>query len=264
MPSPNTVLNRLREPAKRLIPTRLRAPLNRAYFAVISLYYRGGDHWCPCCRHAVRRFLPYATYGHEPAPNAQCPVCGCLARHRLIWQYLTAKVGLGDGTPLRLLHFAPEPILQRRLQRVSGIDYLSADIDSPLAMVRMDIMDIAEPDSSFEAIICAHVLAHVPDDHRAIAEMYRVLRPGGWAVIQTSVDEDRPTFEDPSARTVEERVAAYGQVDLWRHYGNDLPDRLAAAGFAVTTVRRDGVGDGHTADEMGLDGVPLYLCVRPS
>ncbi|MGI9029860.1 MAG: class I SAM-dependent methyltransferase [Ilumatobacteraceae bacterium] len=266
MPSPNSILNRLREPAKRVIPRCVRAPLNRAYFGLISLYYRGGERFCPCCEHRVKAFLPYSTYGKEPATNAQCPVCGCLARHRLTWRFLDRNVGLGQA-PTRLLHFAPEAILARRLRSVPEVDYLSADIDSPAAMVRLDIMDIAEPDASFDAVVCSHVLAHVPDDRLAIAELHRVLRPGGWAVVQTTVDESRATFEDATARSADERLAAYGQVDLWRTYGHDIVDRLRRPGFDVTTVRADDVldvTDGYTADQLGLDGSPLYFCVRRS
>lgn len=262
MASPNTILNRLREPAKRIIPRRFRGPLNRAYFSTISLYYRGGGRWCPCCERAVKEFLPYSTYGKAPAPNAQCPACGALARHRLTWQVLRTRTDLGT-VPRRVLHFAPEAILQQRLRRLPQLDYVSADLDSPLAMVRMDIMDIPEADGSFDGLICSHVLAHVPDDRKAMAELVRVLRPGGWAVIQTTVDTDRDTFEDPGARTADERRAVYGQADLWRIYGRDLAERLEVVGFVVTTIDRDDLGDEATADRLGLDDAPLYFCVRP-
>ena len=46
-----------------------------------------------------------------------------------------------------------------------------------------DILDIPEPDASFDAVLCTEVLEHLPDPVRAVEEMARLLRPGGTFII---------------------------------------------------------------------------------
>ena len=99
-------------------------------------------------------------------------------------------------------------------------------------MVEMDITDIQYPDDSFDAIYCSHVLEHVPDDAKAMSELYRVLKPGGWAILAVPIRGDT-TFEDPTTTEPEERERLFGQSDHVRYYGKDFKDRLEAAGFEV-------------------------------
>jgi SAM-dependent methyltransferase len=132
-----------------------------------------------------------------------------------------------------MLHVAPESQLSRIFQESDCIDYLSADLSSITAMVAMDITDIQYEDNTFDAIYCSHVLEHVPDDRTAMRELYRVLKPGGWAILQVPMSAD-PTYEDPAITSPEERERLFGQNDHVRRYGPDYSDRLSAAGFCVS------------------------------
>jgi SAM-dependent methyltransferase len=154
-----------------------------------------------------------------------------------------------------LLHVAPEPALGRLLSGRSNIDYLSGDLGSPFAMVKMDITNIPYPDGHFDAIYCSHVLEHVPNDQQAMGEFFRVLKPNGWAILQVPIEGEH-TFEDWSVQTPEGRERAFGQSDHVRIYGRDYRDRLAKAGFTVTVdpfistfsdadIRRLGLGKGE-------------------
>lgn len=136
---------------------------------------------------------------------------------------------------LRILHVAPEPVLQRRLRKLPDVTYLSADIASPLADQHFSVTAIPYPAGSFDVVLCNHVLEHVDDDALAMRELHRVLVPGGRAVLMCPIGRNRPqTFEDPTRKTESDRLAAFGQEDHVRLYGNDYYDRLRAAGFTVT------------------------------
>lgn len=116
-----------------------------------------------------------------------------------------------------------------------NLDYISADLDSPLAMVKMDITNILFENNSFDVILCSHVLEHIIDDNKAMRELFRVLKPGGWAILQTPIDlKLDKTFEDHSIVSPEERERFFGQSDHVRIYGRDYVNRLLKAGFEVT------------------------------
>jgi len=138
---------------------------------------------------------------------------------------------------LSLLDIAPHPSLQRIFSALGNLDYVSADLNSPLAMVKMDICRMPFPSESFDAVICMHVLEHVPDDRRGMAEVLRVMKPGGWAVVQVPIDYDRAeSFEDPSITRPEDRERLFRQQDHVRIYGRDYKDRLISTGFGVDVV----------------------------
>ena len=146
-----------------------------------------------------------------------------------------------------------------------NIDYLSADLFSPLAMERIDLTDIRKADNSFDAIFCVHVLEHIPDDRKAMSEMRRVLRPGGWALLQSPVDWRRPaTFEDWSITDPAKRLQYFGQEDHVRIYGSDYLDRLRSAGFEVDRIAFARELEGASAAKFGLDpGDDVVICRAP-
>ena len=191
--------------------------------------YRGSRVECPLCERTFSSFVP----GREGRPNAVCPACGSEERHRALWLYLMERTDLPRRS-MSLLHMAPEYALERRLRGFAHLDYLTADLDSPQAMVHFDITDIPYPDGSFDALICSHVLEHIPDDRAAMSELLRVLRPGGWAIFLVPLDLHREqTLEDPAIATPEQRREAYWAADHVRLYARDFPDRLRAAGWDV-------------------------------
>jgi SAM-dependent methyltransferase len=204
-------------------PTWLRAGL-RAW------YYGGSDHACNICGATFGRF----EQGVHTQGETQCPYCGSRPRHRTMYRYFREGSDLFSGEPRRMLHIAPEPFFTGIFQTIPNLDYLSGDIDPTVAMVQMDITDIHYPENSFDVIYCSHVLEHVTDDRKAMRELARVLKPGGWAVIAVPIIRIEPTFEDPTITDPDARRIAYGQVDHVRAYGPDFLDRLRESGFDVT------------------------------
>lgn len=192
--------------------------------------------------------------------NAVCPWCGSHVRHRALWLYLERRTDLLTK-PTRLLHLAPEHVLAERLRARPNIDYLSADLDQP-AMENWDLTDVPHPADSFDAIVCSHVLEHIPDDRAAMRELRRVLSPGGWAIVQVPIDYERAeTLEDPAIQTPEERERAYWQADHMRLYANDFPDRLRAEGLDVTVDSYLRTLPADEIDRFGLISLEdIYLC----
>ncbi len=228
---------------------------SRSPYAEMSCY-------CPCCNSYFCKFLPFGVKTNLRA-NARCPVCGSLERLRLLWLYLKNKTNL-YAADLRVLHFAPEYILHKKLKSMPNIDYISADLSSSLAMVKTDITDILFTDNSFDVIICSHVLEHISDDRRAMRELYRVLKPGGWAVLQVPIDTNRNvTFEDPEIVTPEDRHRNFGNYDHVRLYGLDFGKRLREAGFFVI---EDDYVQTLSAEEIRKFGLVereiVYLCIK--
>ena len=80
---------------------------------------------------------------------------------------------------MSVLHIAPERVFEKKLKQLKNLDYITADLDPGRAMVQMDITNISYEDNFFDVILCSHVLEHIPDDRKAMRELYRVLKPGG-------------------------------------------------------------------------------------
>lgn len=200
------------------------------YLAGVILYF-GFRFKCPCCGGCFRKFLPA---GSKLRLNAVCPACGSFERHRLLWLYLKNKREIFKDN-FKLFDIAPVAFWQLKIKYFSKIDYVSADISSPLAMLKIDITNIPLRDRQFDGVICCHILEHVPDDNQAMKEILRVLKPDGWAIIQSPVDINREkTYEDLKIVVPEARERIFGQEDHLRIYGKDYKSRLEQAGFKVT------------------------------
>ncbi|MBO5217334.1 MAG: class I SAM-dependent methyltransferase [Alistipes sp.] len=204
---------------------------------LLGLFYVGRGKECPICGCRRRKFLPYGYVTQRE--NALCPKCLSLERHRMIWLYLKEHTDLFDLRP-QLLHIAPEVALMKPLRRIYTEvpeRYQTADLESPLADMHFDIQHIPLQSESCEVIFCNHILEHVEDDGVALAELYRIMRPGGWGIILSPVDIEREhTFEDDSVSDPAERTRLFGQYDHRRVYGRDYVERLAAAGFEVEDI----------------------------
>jgi glycosyltransferase involved in cell wall biosynthesis/SAM-dependent methyltransferase len=220
---------------------------------------------CPYCGFETAAFRSFGlthsvlsthqVVGGGYRPNSMCQLCNSKERDRLLYLYLRNKTEL-FRSPAKLLHVAPEPRLQELLSDQTHLDYLTADLNSPNVMVKMDITDIQYPDDSFDCIICNHVLEHIPHDRAAMRELLRVLKPGGWAVLQVPISLSLDvTFEDESAITEASREASFGQRDHVRIYGQDYPRRLSDAGFEVEVFEwwKDAADFGGTSNRFGLN-----------
>ncbi len=206
--------------------------------------YQGFGRQCPVCHMTFRRFIakpgrpsPLFTQEHivggGPFHDSVCPLCSSNERERHVYLFLKTCTSVFRN-PLRMLHLAPEKNLQRIFQRCKNIQYVSADLDSFRASVRTDITALCFGDKSFDVVICNHVLEHIPDDRRAIREIIRVLKPGGWAILQVPIAASRiATVDGPSVSTPDERLRLFGGEYHVRLYGGDYARRLEAAGFFV-------------------------------
>lgn len=248
--------------ARRLLSKRQRLALREGLAAITAIYYRGNQVICPCCGRHFRAFQQYGAW-RIPNVNMRCPRCGTYERHRLLLLYLKQRTPFFRER-LRVLHFAPEAVLQNRFRSLPNLDYISVDIDSPLAMVHTDITQLAFADARFDVLFCSHVLEHVPNDRHAMRELQRVLKPGGWAVILAPVDPSlETTFEDPAIVSSRDRERFYGQHDHVRLYGRDYIQRLEEAGFVVRVDRFGRELDETTIARYGINKYEdIYICTK--
>ncbi len=164
--------------------------------------------------------------------------------------------------PLKFLHIAPENAITSRLLNIPTLEYLSIDLNDRFAMVKMDITDIKAPNCYYDVIYCSHVLEHVDDDRKAITELHRVLKPGGWAAIMVPITA-ASTIEDPTIIDPLERERLFGQHDHVRRYGLDIIKRLEAAGFKVSIITtNDLVNQGDTQKLGLLESDKIYYCLK--
>ncbi|CAL65394.1 class I SAM-dependent methyltransferase [Christiangramia forsetii] len=197
----------------------------------LKIYLKGSIYTDPIDGSGFRKFLPY---GYEnQRENVLSPSTLSLERHRLLWLYLKNETDFFKKR-LKVLHFAPEQAFYKRFRRLSNLDYTTTDLNSPLADVKADICDLPFENKSFDFILCNHVLEHIPNDKKAMEELYRILKPGGTAILQIPQEMDRAqTFQDDSIIDPKERAKIFGQYDHVRVYGRDYFDKLRAVGFKV-------------------------------
>lgn len=206
---------------------------------ILAFFYKGFRYCDPLDGFKYRALLPYGRLSSRR--NALAPAALSLERHRLIWLWLTRVYHLKDrvncGSPVRVLHVAPEPCLQRALRSIEGLVYTSADLESPWATVHCNIENMPFEDESFDLILCNHVLEHVENDRQAMAELFRVLSSQGVALLLVPLDSERAeTLENPAYSTPALREKYYGQADHVRLYGRDYFNRLQSVGFHVAAV----------------------------
>ncbi|HEX2608524.1 MAG TPA: methyltransferase domain-containing protein [Flavisolibacter sp.] len=237
--------------------------LNKVRLNWLRVKYAGDAVYCACCGSTFKEFAPF---GGSRRKNAWCPKCESLERHRLLWMYFDKKTDLYKK-PTRLLHVAPETIFYDHFIKQKNIDYYPADKFNkmyPEGTHYIDITAIDMPDASFDAIICNHVFQYIEEDRKAMAELYRVLKKGGWAVMQVPINKElKQTFEDPTITDPVEREKAFGLKDHVRFYAMDYVNRLQEAGFQV-------IADDYTKEFTDQEnfkygfwkGDPVFFCTK--
>jgi SAM-dependent methyltransferase len=218
--------------------------------------HRGDAVACPVCGRSWDRFKDDWN-----RPDALCWRCGSHERHRAQWLLFERRPELLGGAT-RLLHFAPEWCLRRRLERHGGFEYVTADLDPRDVDLRLDVTRLDLPDGAFDAVICSHVLEHVPDDATAMRELRRVTRKGGWCLVLVPLDVERAgTHEDAAITAPEDRLREFWQPDHVRLYAPDIEQRLRGAGFDVEVIRpaRD-FGEDVARRARLLPSDWLFLC----
>jgi len=217
-----------------LVPRPWLIQLSIWFRPLIKLYFKGDQFTDPIDGSSYRKFL---SYGYQNLrQNALCPGTLSLERHRLLWLYLDRKTTFLTDS-IRVLHIAPEQVFYKKFKSFSHWDYTTSDLHSPLADVKADICALPFEDNSYDFILCNHVLEHIPNDLKAMEELYRVLKPGGTAILQVPLEEDRENaFEDDAITDQQERTRIFGQYDHVRVYGQDYYSRLEKVGFKATAV----------------------------
>lgn len=215
------------------IPRPLLIRLSYIARPVLAMALAGNKFTDPIDGKSFRMFLPYG-YGTQ-RNNVLSPSTLSLERHRLLWLYLNETDFF--SAPKKVLHFAPEQAFYKLFRSQKNLDYTTTDLFSPLADVKADICDLPFADNSYDVILCNHVLEHIPDDTKAMQELYRVLKPGGMGIFQIPQDLNREqTFSDDTITDPKERAKIFGQYDHVRVYGRDYFDKLRHIGFTVSEV----------------------------
>jgi SAM-dependent methyltransferase len=215
------------------LPRPLLIRLSYPFKKVAPILYKGNNVECPVCDRSFRKFL---SYGSEVAhrENVLCPYDLTLERHRLMWLYLKNHSDFFTAEKLNVLHIAPEQCFHKRFKEQENLNYLTGDLVSPIADMHFDLHAIPLEDNRFDVIFCNHVMEHVDDPIQCMSELYRVLKPGGWGILQVPQDFSRETtYEDASIISPAEREKHFWQKDHLRLFGMDYPDWLRKGGFQV-------------------------------
>ncbi|WP_445736307.1 class I SAM-dependent methyltransferase [Mariniflexile sp.] len=216
------------------IPRPILIRLSYLVRPILAFYLKGNNFTDPIDGKSFKSFLPYG-YGTQ-RNNILSPSTLSLERHRLLWLYLKNETDF-FSSELKILHFAPEQAFYNRFKKMENLDYVTTDLNSPLADVKADICNLPFKDNEFDVILCNHVLEHIPDGTKAMQELYRVMKIGGMGIFQIPQDLNRETtFEDNSITGKKERAKIFGQYDHVRVYGRDYFDKLRRIGFKVDGV----------------------------
>lgn len=255
---------------KQIFPHRF---LKQLKIRVRKIQYAGKKYHCSVCNSNIKLWnplgydLPVITEKQIVGGGsrlAQCPVCDSSDRIRLLYLFLKNRTSIYTDN-IKLLHIAPEPPLAYIFKHQKNIDYLTADMNPEMVMEKMDITNIQYSKNTFDAIICNHVLEHVPDDHKAMSELFRVLKPCGWAILQVPFSKilDK-TFEDPTVINPEDRERIFGQTDHVRIYGKNYTDRLINAGFEVEAYNwTEDPNFKNPNNYLGLNGEEVvFYCLK--
>lgn len=203
---------------------------------IIAFSLKGDKFTDPIDGKSFRKFLPYG-YGKQ-RENALSPSTLSLERHRLMWLFLRDDTDFFTSKEkIKTLHIAPEQCFLDLFRKQTNLEYITSDLESPIADVKADICNLPFDDNSFNVVFCNHVLEHIMDDTKAMQELYRVLKKGGFGIFQIPQDLSREkTFEDNTITNRTERAEIFGQYDHVRVYGRDYFNKLRSVGFEVDEI----------------------------
>jgi SAM-dependent methyltransferase len=221
------------------LPRPLLIRLSYPFKLVAPLLFKGNKVECPVCERSFSKFL---SYGSDMAhrENVLCPYDLTLERHRLMWLYLRDCSDFFTAENLNVLHIAPEQCFHKRFKNQKNLHYLTGDLVSPLADLHFDLHAIPLEDNRFDVIFCNHVMEHVDDALQCMRELHRVMKPGGWGIMQVPQDFSREqTYEDATITSPQDREKHFWQKDHVRLFGKDYPEWLKKAGFDVTEFHKE-------------------------
>jgi len=211
--------------AKKVIPGKILKKNESFIRSLVSARYKGGNYQCNICGFQMSKFIVLEN------GDKLCPRCGSLPRNRRLYEFLHEEIGINGKS---ILHFSPSKAMSSRIGDLGSVEYTSTDFEGDFeAEEKIDITDINKEDGSYDIVICFHVLEHIEDDEKAMAELFRIVKPGGRCLVQTPF-KDGETYEDDSITGGEDRLTHFGQENHVRIYSIDgLMERLIVAGFEV-------------------------------
>ena len=226
-----------------------------------AVFFAGNKYVCPCCGWKLRAF----THGNTSVKLRDlgyCPRCNAKSRHRRWWLFLQEHTNI-FSSPIRLFQFSPNYCLSRQFSRMPNIDYLTGDLRRHRNIrILMGLPAAPLPAESFDVVLCIHALEHIQDDRQAMREIYRMLKPGGWAGVSSPMRLDQLTYEDASITSKAERKKAFGEPVHVRIYGRDLNDRLQETGFTTKFYPGKDI-DPLSAQKYGLrDDENIFICTK--
>ncbi|MEN9440272.1 MAG: hypothetical protein RLZ33_348 [Bacteroidota bacterium] len=244
------------------LPRPLLIRLSYPFKKVAPLLYKGNNVECPVCERSFSKFLSYgADIVHRD--NVLCPYDLTLERHRLMWLYLKDESNFFTANKLDVLHIAPEQCFHALFKKQSNLNYLTGDLVSPIADMHFDLHNIPLEDNRFDVVFCNHVMEHVNDAIRCMSELHRVMKPGGWGIMQVPQDHNREiTLEDPTITSPEDREKYYWQKDHVRLFGQDYPKWLEKAGFRVTVFDKESKYDQKKIERFRLQKEEILYIVH--
>ncbi|WP_103071692.1 class I SAM-dependent methyltransferase [Aquimarina sediminis] len=244
------------------IPRPILIRLSYVARPIISFLLKGKTYTDPIDNKSFSRFLPYG-YGKQ-RDNVLSPSTLSLERHRLLWLYLKKETNFFTA-PAKVLHFAPEQAFYKRFRKLKHLEYTTTDLNSPLADIKADICNLPFKNNQYDIIFCNHVLEHIPDDTKAMQELFRILKPGGMAILQIPQDLNRDiTFEDDTITDPKQRAAIFGQYDHVRVYGRDYFEKLRIIGFKVEEIDYTNILMKEEVNRYCLaQGEILPVCYKP-
>ena len=218
----------------RIFPRNFLIKLSVIIQPLLSYIFKGSNYTDPINEKQYSRFLSYGY--NNLRPNALSPGTLSLERHRLLWLYLTSCDNI-ESQFLNVLHVAPEQVFFKKFKSFTNWSYITTDLNSPLADVKANLCNLPFKNNTYDLILCNHVLEHIIDDIKAMKEIYRVLKPGGRAILQVPLNKEKEkSYEDFTITSPEERNKQFGQYDHVRVYGMDFFERLNGVGFRCEKI----------------------------
>ncbi len=247
--------------ATRFIPRHYLQLVSHFFLRIFSVLMRGDKFEDPINGKTYRKLLPYGRL--KSRKNAIAPDSMSLERHRLMWLFMKKKTNFFTAN-LKFLHIAPEYCFIKLFKEMKNLDYVTGDLISPWADVKMDVHDIPFKANTFDVVICNHVLEHVKDYQQVMKEFYRVMKPNGWGIFQVPIDRNnKKTQEDKNINDPKERERLYGQSDHLRLFGLDYGQKLSSVGFKVTESNFINELDTDLVKRYALpDGEIIYFCEK--
>jgi len=239
----------------------------KQYF--ISFLYSGSKFNCPNCNGSFRKMFycgqnediltKLEVIGSGIRKNCLCPRCYSIDRERLIYLFLSQKTNI-FSEKTRLLHIAPRPSLRKIFNKSKNIEYFKGDkfeegYHYSKDVIELDITKLKFENDFFDIIICNHVLEHIPDDLQAINELYRVLKPGGFAILQVPLSLKLEKTYEVKTDTAQERKKLFGQSDHYRIYAKDFINKLESCNFNVNLYNPNDLDWNLDTEKYGLNNL---------